>query len=171
MEERDHIDKLRKQWSTIRPDVDTAPMGVVGRINRLALLFSDPITKLMAKLGLERGEFDVLAALRRAGEPHELSPTQLYRSLLLSSGGLTNRLKRLAAKGMIERRPDPTDGRSDLARLTRAGRDAVDTAFDADMALEADLIARLDGDRLGELDELLRALCRAVEDDREREAR
>ena len=157
------MDDLRLQWAAVRPDIDTAPMGVVGRINRLALLFGDPIGKLMAEHGLERGEFDVLATLRRAGAPHELSPTRLYRSLMLSSGGLTNRLKRLAAKAMIERRPDPNDGRGDLVRLTAAGQEVVDAAFGADMALEADLIARLGDDRLAELDVMLRALCRTVE--------
>lgn len=160
----DHIDGLRGQWAAARPDVDTAPMAVVGRINRLALLFGDPITKLMAEHGLERGEFDVLAALRRAGEPHELSPTALYRGLMLSSGGLTNRLKRLAAKGLIARRPDPHDGRSDLVRLTEAGREAVDAAFAADMALEAELVAGLSRTQLEKLEELLQALCRTVEE-------
>ena len=159
------LTKLRRQWSTVLPDVDTSPMGVVGRINRLALLFGDPIAKLMAKHGLERGEFDVLAALRRSGPPYELFPTQLYRGLMLSSGGLTNRLKRLAAKGLAERRPDPNDGRSDLVRLTEAGRETVNAAFADDMRLEADLIGRLDMGQLAELDRMLRALCRRVEDD------
>lgn len=161
--EPDHVDRLRRQWSVVRPDIDTEPMAVVGRINRLALRFGDSIAKLMAEYGLERGEFDVLAALRRAGEPNELTPTQLYRSLMLSSGGLTNRLKRLAAKGMIARRRDPNDGRSDLVCLTAAGREAVDQAFTADMALEAELIANLGQDRLAELSLLLRELCRDIE--------
>ena len=161
--EGDHIDGLRRQWAAVRPDIDTWPMGVVGRINRLSLLFGDPIVTLMAEYGLERGEFDVLAALRRAGAPNELSPTQLYRSLLLSSGGLTNRLKRLTAKGMIERRPDPKDGRSDLVCLKEEGREVVDRAFTADMDLEAALIAGLGEDRLAELETLLRDLCRKIE--------
>lgn len=166
VDEGDHVDTLRRQWAAVRPGIDTTPMEVVGRINRLALLFGDPISKLMAENELERGEFDVLAALRRVGGSNELSPTRLYRSLMLSSGGLTNRLKRLAAKGLIERRPDPDDGRSDLVRLTKAGRDAVDAAFRADMALETSLIAGLDDDRLADLAELLRALCQAVENDK-----
>ena len=161
----DHVDELRELWRNVLPDVDTSPMGVVGRINRLALLFADPIAKLMARHGLERGEFDVLAALRRSGPPHELSPTRLYQGLMLSSGGLTNRLNRLATKGMIERRPDPNDGRSDLVRLTEPGRRTVDAAFADDMRLEADLIGRLDAERLAGLDATLRALCRTIEDD------
>lgn len=161
---RDHVDELREQWRTVLPDIDTSPMGVVGRINRLALLFGDPIARLMVEHGLERGEFDVLAVLRRSGPPHELSPTQLYRGLMLSSGGLTNRLKRLLAKGLIERHPDPNDGRSDLVRLTKEGQETVDAAFADDMRLEADMIARLGPDLLSQLDDMLRALCRTIEE-------
>ena len=160
----DHVDALRRQWALVRPGIDTTPMGVLGRINRVALLSGGPIARLMARHGLERGEFDVLAALRRTGAPHELSPTALYRGLMLSSGGLTNRLKRLAQKGLVGRRPDPEDRRRDLVRLTEAGRAAVDAAFEADMALEADLISVLDGRSLGELEGLLRDLCRALEE-------
>lgn len=162
----DHTDQLREQWSIVRPDIDTSAMGVVGRINRLALLLGDQIGNLMLEHGLERGEFDVLATLRRVGEPYELSPTQLYRSLMLSSGGVTNRLKRLTAKGMIERQSDPNDGRSDLVRLTTVGLRTVDETFAADMTLEAKLINGLQKSQLIELDNLLRALCRTVEDER-----
>jgi DNA-binding MarR family transcriptional regulator len=117
-------------------------MGVVDRINRLALLFGDPISKLMARHGLERGEFNVLATLRRARTARIVTRHALSRSHALS-GGLTDRLKRLAAKGLIERRPDSLDKGSDLVRLTAAGCEAVDAGFGADMALEAELIAKL----------------------------
>lgn len=159
----DHIDSLRWQWAEVRPEIDTAPMAVIGRISRLALLFGEPIRKLIAEYGLERGEFDVLATLRRAGAPHELSPTSLYRGLMLSSGGLTNRLKRLAAKGLIERRRDPNDGRSELVRLTAEGCEAIDSAFAADMALEAEMLTIFGEDRVAEAEALLRSLCRAME--------
>jgi DNA-binding MarR family transcriptional regulator len=123
-------------------------MGVVDRINRLALLFDDPISKLMARHGLERGEFNVLATLRRARTARIVTRHALSRSHPLS-GGLTDRLKRLAAKGLIERRPDSVDKGSDLVRLTAAGCEAVDAAFGADMALEAELIAKLGAGRGG----------------------
>lgn len=163
--DRDHVDRLRQQWRDIRPDIDTSPMEVIGRINRLALLFSKPIATEMLAQGIERGEFDVVGTLRRSGPPHELSPTQLYQDLMLSSGGLTNRLKRLTDKGLITRRPNPDDGRSDLVCLTQTGIALADQVFQADMHIEAGLISDLDQDQRQALAKLLRQLCHIIEGD------
>lgn len=163
----DHIDRLRNQWNNVRPDINTRPMDIVGRINRLALMFGEPITKQMQSYGIERGEFDVLATLRRSGRPYELSPTQLYQDLMLSSGGITNRIKRLSDKGLVTRRPNPDDGRSDLVCLTQKGIALADEVFQADMVIEADLIGKLEETDKCLLAGLLKQLCHSVESDRE----
>ena len=162
----DHVDALRAQWRRVRPDLDTAPMGVLGRINRISLLVAEPIAAVMSEHGIDRGEFDVLASLRREGKPHELTPTRLYTSLMLSSGGLTNRLKRLARKGLIGRRPDPSDGRGELVCLTAAGRRVVDAVVDRDMNVEAALLQALTAQQHDALEGLLRRLAKALEADR-----
>ena len=140
-------------------------MGVLGRINRISLLAAEPIGAAMAEHGIDRGEFDVLASLCREGKPHELSPTRLYTGLMLSSGGLTNRLKRLVTKGLIGRRPDPNDGRGELVFLTSAGRRVVNAAVDRDMEAEAAILQALTPRQRGALENLLRKLTKALEAD------
>jgi DNA-binding MarR family transcriptional regulator len=108
--------------------------------------------------GIESWEFDVLAALRRAGEPYELSPGRLLRETLVTSGTMTNRVDRLTARGLVERLPDPHDRRGVLVRLTAEGKAAVDGAFEALLAAEADLLADLSDRDRTQLAGLLRSL-------------
>src|SRR5437899_5878438 len=95
----DHIDRLRAQWALELPDIDTEGMAIIGRARRITLHLRPPIEAVFARHGLDAGEFDVLSTLRRAGPPYRLTPTELYRTLMISSGGLTDRLTRLEAAG------------------------------------------------------------------------
>jgi DNA-binding MarR family transcriptional regulator len=119
---QDHVDHILEQWAQQRPDLDVSPMGIIGRMSRLSRFLERSIAAVLTRYGLNEPQFAVLAALRRAGPPHTLSPTDLYNGLLVSSGAMTNRLERLAAAGLVERVPDPADGRSLLAHRRRAGR-------------------------------------------------
>ncbi|TCR70674.1 MarR family transcriptional regulator [Bosea sp. BK604] len=161
--ENDHVDRLRAQWARELPDLDTAPMAVLGRAYRLANLVRPSIEATFAGFGLDRGEFDVLSSLRRAGAPFRLTPTELYRALMIASGSLTHRLGRLEKAGLIRRIPSDSDGRSLAVELTEPGRVLVETAFRADMASEMRFLAHLSEDELETLALLLRKLNRRIE--------
>jgi DNA-binding MarR family transcriptional regulator len=159
----DHIDRLRAQWELELPDLDTRPMSVLGRVYRLSNLVRSSIEETFAQFALDRGEFDVLSTLLRSGAPYRLIPTQLYRSLMISSGGLTHRLGRLERAGLITRIPDAQDGRSLAVELTAHGHDITEAAFRADMASEAQFLAGLTSVELETLAALLRKLHLTVE--------
>src|SRR5690606_38477611 len=137
------------------PDINTEGMAIFGRIYRIATRVAPHMDALFARHGLERGEFDVLATLQRSGPPYRLSPTALYTSLMVSSGGLTHRLKRLEAAGLITRVPSPDDGRSLIVALTEEGQQRTKAAFKEDMQLEASWLATLSVNERGELAALL----------------
>lgn len=159
----DHVDRLRAQWAAELPDLDTSPMAVLGRIYRLSRLVSPSIEALFAEHGLDRGEFDVVATLRRAGKPYRLTPTDLYTSLMIASGSLTHRLGRLEKAGLIARRPSEADGRSLAVELTAKGKRVAEEAFRADMANEKTFLAGIDRAEREQLAMLLRKLTLAVE--------
>jgi DNA-binding MarR family transcriptional regulator len=161
--EEDHVDRVRGQWRAVRPELDTSPIAIVARIGRAAAYFDQSTNALMSKHGLARGSWDVLASLRRAGPPYELSPTDLYRSLMRTSGAMTNRLHRLELAGLIERTPDPGDGRGLLVRLTAQGRDLVDELAPLHMENEQRLLASLGDEDREALQAILRRLLRQFE--------
>ncbi len=158
----DKIDDICAQWRRVAPELDTAPVAILGRAYRIAALAGRPIAAVFERHGLDRGEFDVAATLMRTGAPHELTPTDLYRELMISSGGLTHRLKRLEARGLIERVKSPDDGRSWTVRLTAAGRRLVLEAYAEDLALEARLLEGLTAEERSELERLLARLHAVV---------
>jgi DNA-binding MarR family transcriptional regulator len=125
---RDETDLLLEAWHRERPDLDVAPLAVLSRVTRLARHLDRERRAAFAEHGLEAYEFDVLSALRRAGRPYELTPGDLVRQTLVGSGTPTNRLDRMEYRGLIDRRPDPEDGRVRRVRLTDRGRDRVDAA-------------------------------------------
>jgi DNA-binding MarR family transcriptional regulator len=125
----DHVDGILAQWRRERPDLDASPIGVFGRLSRAERLTDAVLAEGIAEHGLQPGWFDLLAALRRQGSPYELNPTQLTRATLLSSGGTTKRLDRLAEGGLIERRADPDERRGIVVRLTRRGKGVIDRAL------------------------------------------
>lgn len=163
--EGDHVDRLRRQWARELPDLDTGPMAILGRAYRLSNLVRGGIEATFADFGLDRGEFDVIATLRRSGPPYRLAPTQLYTALMISSGGLTHRLDRLEKAGLIRREKSPSDGRGLLVVLTEAGEARAEAAFRADMANEAAHLRVLDVRERELLADLLRKLIVGVEAD------
>lgn len=161
--EEDHVDRVREQWRAVRPDIDTSPIAIVARMGRAAAYFDQAINELMAHHGLSRSSWDVLASLRRTGPPHELSPTELYRGLMRTSGAMTNRLQRLERSGLIERAPDPGDGRGLLVRLTPQGLDLVDEIAPQHMESERRLLAHLTAEDRETLEAVLRRLLGTLE--------
>ena len=139
----DEVDELVEAWARERPDLDLAPVAVFSRISRLARHLDLARREAFSAHAIESWEFDVLAALRRAGAPYELSPGRLLRETLVTSGTMTNRVDRLAGRGLVERHPDPGDRRGVIVRLTPEGKAAVDGAFAALLAAERDLLAGL----------------------------
>jgi DNA-binding MarR family transcriptional regulator len=160
---RDEVDRLVSAWRRERPDLDVSPLEVLSRVTRLARHLDRARRTAFAERGLETWEFDVLSALRRAGSPYQLSPGQLLTQTLVTSGTMTNRIDRLAAKGLVVRGPDPNDRRGVLVRLTDTGRELADTALTGLLKSERDLLAALPTDRLGVLADLLRELTTQFE--------
>lgn len=161
--EADHVDRLRSQWARELPDLDTEPMGVLGRASRLTNLHRISMETTFGNFGLDRGEFDVIATLRRSGPPYRLTPTQIYTSLMISSGGLTHRLDRLEKAGLVRREKSQQDGRSMLVALTDAGIARVEEAFRAHVTQGAAFLAALDATERRQLADLLRKVLVGIE--------
>lgn len=159
----DHVAGILAQWALERPDLDVAPMGLVGRVHRLAALLQAELDAGFAAHGLSAGEFDVLATLRRAGAPYELTPTAIAASAMVTSGAVTKRVDRLLARGWVARETDPDDGRGRRIRLTGTGLALVDDVLEAHLATEARLVAGLGADRRRDLAEHLAAWLTALE--------
>ncbi|WP_175898570.1 MarR family winged helix-turn-helix transcriptional regulator [Burkholderia vietnamiensis] len=158
----DHVDLVVAQWRDERPELDVASMEVFGRLARLAKHCEKARTEALSPFGFKEGEFDVLATLRRAGAPYELSPTQLYRSLMISSGAITNRLMRLEQAGLVERIPNPQDGRGMAVRLTREGLALIDRAVNVHVDTLNLLLGGLDRDDRTTLASLLKRALLAL---------
>lgn len=154
----DEVDRIVAAWHRERPDLDVAPMHVLSRLSRLARQLDHARHDAFARSGLAGWEFDVLSALRRSGTPYELSPRELIVLTLVTSGTMTNRVDRLEARGLVRRRPDPSDRRGVLVGLTAAGRESVDAALAALVERERDLLDGLDEAERAELALLLRRL-------------
>jgi DNA-binding MarR family transcriptional regulator len=155
---QDEVDELTEAWARERPDLELGPVAVFSRISRLARHLDLARREAFTAHEIESWEFDVLAALRRAGAPYELSPGRLLRATLVTSGTMTNRVDRLADRGFVERHPDPDDRRGVIVRLTREGKAAVDGAFTALIDAEKALLAELPAAEQQELAGLLRRL-------------
>ena len=154
----DEVDRVVAAWRRERPDLDVSPLEVLSRVTRLARHLDRARSAAFAAHGLENWEVDVLAALRRSGPPYELSPGQLVADTLVTSGTMTNRIDRLAARDLVRRRPDPDDGRGVLVHLTDAGSTLVDTALADLLDRERSLLAVLAADDGPQLAALLRRL-------------
>jgi DNA-binding MarR family transcriptional regulator len=161
----DEVDRLVQAWLRERPDLDISPMEVLSRITRLARHLDRARRQAFAAHDLETWEFDVLAALRRSGKPYELSPGRLLRETLVTSGTMTNRVDRLAARGLVRRAPDPSDRRGVLVQLTDSGLARVDAALSALLTNERALLTGLGAADRKRLAGLLRALVRPFDED------
>jgi DNA-binding MarR family transcriptional regulator len=162
----DAVDGHIEQWRAQRPDLPDAglaAMAVIGRLGRLARVLGPAVESVFARHGLNTGEFDVLATLRRSGDPFTLTPGVLARELMHSPAATTNRLDRLEAAGLITRALDPGNRRSMLVTLTERGREVIDAAVVEHVANEQRLLAALDGDETAALDRALRALLADLE--------
>ena len=157
-EQPDHIDAILAQWRRERPDLDVRALGVLGRLFRVAQLADARLSEGLGGYGLQPGWFDLLAALRRAGRPYELNPSELMRTTMLSSGGMTKRLDRMTDAGLVERRSDPKDRRGTLVGLTAKGRAIVDGALATHLDNEERMLRSLSATDRRALDGLLRAL-------------
>ncbi|HEV2635215.1 MAG TPA: MarR family transcriptional regulator [Actinocrinis sp.] len=155
---QDSVDVLLAQWRTERPDLDPAPMGVLGRISRAGRLVEQELAGNFADHGLQSGEFDILATLRRTGAPHRLTAGALAGSTMVTSGAITNRIDRLVAKDLVTRHTDPENRRSVLITLTGRGKELVDEAVVGHLDREAGLLETLDPDEQQHLAALLRKL-------------
>jgi len=160
----DHIDEVVAQWHQEMPGLDHSPVEVIGRITRLAQLLDREIEPVLSGHGLSGGEFAVLAALRRAGAPYQLTPAGLTRSLMVTSGGMTKRLAALQQRGLISREAAAADRRSLPVTLTAAGKDLVDAIMHDHLANERRLLAGLDGATQHDLARLLRQAALALGD-------
>jgi DNA-binding MarR family transcriptional regulator len=159
----DPVDALLDQWRRERPDLDLVPMGVFGRLGRLSALTTRAIEAELGRHDLTIADFDVLSSLRRAGEPYELMPSAVARQVMLSPAGMTGRLDRLEAAGLVERRMDPDDRRSFLVRLSPEGLARIDRAVADHVATEAALLGGLTNAQVATLDDLLRRLLTSLD--------
>lgn len=154
----DVVDVVLSQWHDVRPDLDASPMGVVGRISRAARLLERELAPVFAEHGLQAGEFDILATLRRAGGDGGMGAGALAASAMVTSGAITNRIDRLVAKGLVTRDIDQSNRRAVRIALTPDGRRLIDAAVVEHAENEKRLLAVLDGDDRAGLARLLRRL-------------
>lgn len=161
--ECDSIDRLIAQWKRERPELDASPMAVVGRILRLGGLLERSVEDALQPFGLSLWQFDVLATLRRAGMPDGLSPTELMKEVMLSSGAMTNRIDKLETAGLVQRRPEPLDRRSVRIVLTSKGKRLIDRAIAVRFEEAASVVGALGSRERQSLERALKKLLQAVE--------
>lgn len=153
----DHVDEIIGEWAVERPDVDTSPMQVLGRLSRIAAHLDAELLAVFRRFGLGEGEFDILATLRRGGEPFARTPGELARHTMVTTGAVTKRVDRLMASGLVSRSASDDDGRGRVVTLTREGRRVIDEALVAHLTNEERLLSGLDADQRRTLEALLRA--------------
>jgi DNA-binding MarR family transcriptional regulator len=155
----DRAEVAANQWARERPELPMLPVEVFGRIlDASARVIHDHMDPLLGEVGLKVGEFDVLTPLRRSGYPYMLTPTQLYEAALISSGGMTARLDRLERAGLVERTPDPNDGRGRKVALTAKGFDVIEEMIGKMVAMEENMLSVLSAKEQKTLNQLLKKL-------------
>ena len=159
----DHVDRMVEQWARERPELDVEANALLARLLRAARFLELRMAEVFARKGLGRGEFDVLASLRRSGPPFALTPTRLSEGLLLSTSAMTNRVDRLEQLGLVRRRPDGRDRRLILVELTRRGRAVIDDVFPALLSEEDRFLGSLSARDRSALNDALKLLLADVE--------
>ncbi len=152
----DRVDRIVAQWRKERPDLDVGPMELIGRLGRLMLHLRREMEATFTNHGLSGASFDVLATLRRSGAPYRLSPTSLMASTMVTSGTMTNRIDQLVKAGLVERTPNPEDGRSFLIGLTEDGFARIDAAVTAHVETQKRLAGQIGEDECAALNAMLR---------------
>ncbi len=160
----DLVDEILAQWQEERPDLDASPMGIIGRSARLHKYLQKSISEVFAEYGLNPGEFDVLATLRRNGVPYQLTPTELYNSMMVSSGTMTNRIDKLERMGLVERLADKRDRRGTLISLTNKGFELIEAAVTAHVENGHRILSGLEKSELKDLAGLMRQLLVLLEE-------
>lgn len=160
----DAVEHILRQWQQERPDLDCSPMGLIGRIKRCAMYLEQKIESGLEPFELSLWEFDMLATLRRSGTPYCMSPTELFSTLMVTSGTMTHRLKRLESRGLIERVKNAEDSRSSLVQLTSRGLQLIDLAVTAHVDNEHSILSKLPDGVQDNLDAQLSVLLRLLED-------
>ena len=160
----DNVEHYLQQWRTERPDIDASPMGVLGRISRAQMFLGRELQKNFAAYGLQTYEFDILATLRRSGPPFRLTAGALVESSMVTSGAITHRIDRLAARELVSRETDPSNRRSVLITLTDSGRSLVDDVVVHHVDREKQLLSALDANEQEQLAALLRKLLLGLGD-------
>lgn len=161
---QDGVDEILNPWNQERPDLDVSPMGVIGQMGRITRYIELSVQQTFAEFGLNIGEFDVMATLRRAGHPYQLSPTALFNSLMISSGAMTNRIDQLEQAGLVKRVPDPSDRRGTLVTLTNKGLTLIDQAVEAHVTSEHQILSVLTPTERETLANLFRKLLSSFEE-------
>ena len=160
---RDTVDRITSQWNAVRPDVDSSPIEVIGRVSRLSRLIDQHLAENFARYDLEDWMYDVLATLRRSGEPYQLTAGDLMRQSMVTTGAMTNRIDRLEQRGLVER-ASTDDRRKVIVRLTKRGLDTVDEVVVAHMGTEREILSSLSSRQQHDLAKLLRITLIALGD-------
>ena len=153
------------QWQQERPELDVGPMAVIGRFKRLNTVLTENLARVYSTHGLNAASFDVLATLRRSGKPYALSPSALIDWTMVTSGTMTNRLDRLEAQGLIERRPNPEDGRGSVVGLSKVGFKLIDQVVTEHVANQHRIMSGLTSASLEQLNTNLKTWLEALEND------
>lgn len=162
----DHVDRVLEQWAEERPDLDVSSMGVIGRLSRVSRMISAELRRTFSAHGLDGASFDVLATLRRSEPPHRLTPAELTRAAMVTSGAITQRLDRLETRGLVTRTPSESDGRGVYVALTEEGRAIIDVALPDLVETQDRLVAGLTRTEQDALADALRSLLESLGDTR-----
>ncbi|WP_045423576.1 MarR family winged helix-turn-helix transcriptional regulator [Vibrio jasicida] len=154
----DAIDRVVSQWAKEKPELDTEPMAIMGRLMRIAKHMENHVADLHKRYDLKMGEFDVLATLRRSGQPYRLTPSELISSMMLTSGAMTNRLDKLEKKGLIAREHSQEDRRSVTVELTEKGFELIDSLIEQHLQAQHELMGSLSNAEKGQVNQALKLL-------------
>lgn len=160
----DDVDRIKAQWAKQRPDLNTDPMALIGRLMRVSQHLSQGMAETFAQFGLTAAGFDVLATLLRSGPPHALSPNQLLSTMMITSGTMTNRIDQLEKQELVERIKSTEDRRSVQIALTEKGRALIDDAVTAHVSTQANLVSTLSTKEHGMLDQILKTYLSLIAD-------
>ncbi len=162
----DHVARIQADWRRERPDLDISPQGVIGRLHRVAGRLTEELCRVYDDHGLSEGDFDVLCALRRAGEPYERAPGELAAHTMVTTGAMTKRIDRLERAGLLTRRRAEDDQRGRIVALTESGRGVIDRAFTDHMRNEHRLLNALTPDEAEALEALLTTWLTRLDDEK-----